>query len=255
MFEYSFIGIAWVFLIYAIIGWCLEVITATINTGKFVNRGFLNGPYCPIYGVGVIGVLILLTPIKDSLPLLFVSSLIITTALELITGYLLKKIFNQKWWDYSKENFNFFGYICLKSSILWGLACVLVFYVVQPIINNFIYSARNDIGNIIVILLLFVLAIDVVITVISLMKVKKKNLMLQDIGDRIRSLSGAIGQNISDGTVHAMNFSGNNMKELENLKKKYQTVINKKTLGYNRIFKAFPVLGSIKPKLPEDKNK
>ena len=255
MFDYSFIGVVWTFLIYAVIGWCLEVITSTINNGKFINRGFLNGPYCPIYGIGVIGVLTLLAPIRDNLLLLFISSVLLTTALELFTGYILEKIFNQKWWDYSKENFNLSGYICLKSSLIWGLACILVFYAIQPMIKDFIYWSSGNIGDIIALSLLVILLLDVAITVISLSKVKKKNLMLQDIGDRIRSLSGAIGQNISDSTVHAMNFSDNNKKELENLKNKYQAIINKKTIGYNRIFKAFPVLGSIKPKLPEDKEK
>jgi len=255
LFDYSFYGIIWVFILYSVIGWCLEVIVSTMNSGKFINRGFLNGPYCPIYGVGVMSVLLLLLPIKDNLLLLFVSSILLTTALELGTGYLLERIFNQKWWDYAGENYNFKGYICLQSSLIWGLACVFVVYVVQSIINNFVHLSSGDAGNLIASALLFIFMLDIVITIISLSKVKQKNLILQDIGDRIRSLSGAIGQNISDGTTQAMKFGDNNMQELESLKKKYHVIINKKTFGYNRILRAFPKLGSIKPKLPDDKEK
>lgn len=235
MLNYSFYGIVWIFVIYSVIGWCLEVISSTIRTGKFINRGFLNGPYCPIYGFGVISVLILLLPFKDNLLLLFVSLVLLTTTLELITGYLLERIFNQKWWDYARENYNFKGYICLQASLIWVLACVFVIYVTQPIIDNFVDWSSGHIGSFVIFSLLAVFALDLVVTIISLSKVKQKNLVLQDIGDKIRFLSGAIGQNISDGTAQAMKFNDNNKQELENLKKKYNVVINKKTLGYNRI--------------------
>lgn len=81
------------------------------ETGKFVNRGYLAGPACPIYGFGVLGVLYLLTPLKSNLAVLFAGSVIITTLLELVTGFLMEKILHDKWWDYSNKPFNFHGYI------------------------------------------------------------------------------------------------------------------------------------------------
>ena len=107
------------FFIYAFLGWCTEVIYACVNSGKFVNRGFLNGPYCPIYGFGVVAVVMCIYPAKDNLHVLFFGSVILTTALEFITGFILEKIFNEKWWDYSDEHFNIKGYICLKFSLMW----------------------------------------------------------------------------------------------------------------------------------------
>ena len=78
----------WIFFIYAFLGWCTEVSYAALNTGKFVNRGFLNGPVCPIYGFGVVIVLACLTPLKGNFVLLFLGSVVLTSALEWITGFL-----------------------------------------------------------------------------------------------------------------------------------------------------------------------
>ena len=102
----------WIFFIYAFLGWCTEVSYAALVTGTFVNRGFLNGPVCPIYGFGVVIVLTCLTPLAGSLPLLFLGSVVLTSALEWLTGFALEKLFHQRWWDYSDEPFNLSGYIC-----------------------------------------------------------------------------------------------------------------------------------------------
>ena len=113
---YTLYEIAAMFFIYAFLGWCIEVIYCGLNEGHFINRGFLNGPVCPIYGAGGVCVILFLTPIKDNIPLLFVGSAVLTSAMELITGYLLNKIFHARWWDYSDAPFNVGGYICLKFS-------------------------------------------------------------------------------------------------------------------------------------------
>ena len=107
--EYKFFQLVFIFFIYAFFGWVLEVIRAALHEKKFVNRGFLSGPYCPIYGFGVVSVLLLLTPLKTNLPLLFVSSIILTSTLEFAAGFILEKLFYQKWWDYSTYRFNFNG--------------------------------------------------------------------------------------------------------------------------------------------------
>ena len=107
----NFYEVLWIFIIYAFIGWCAEVSYAAVNRGIFVNRGFLNGPYCPIYGCGVVIVVTVLTPLKDNLFLLFVGSVVLTSVLEYITGFLLEKVFHNKWWDYSNMPFNINGRI------------------------------------------------------------------------------------------------------------------------------------------------
>ena len=241
MFNYSFYELVLLFVIYAFLGWCLEVAIAKIQTGNFINRGFLNGPFCPIYGFSVMAVIILLSPFKSSLLVLFIGSVLLATFIEFITGYILEKTFNQKWWDYTDEPLNIKGYICLWTSLAWGIACVIVIYILQPLVNNFIHWLSNDVGNIIAISLIIVLLTYLVVTISSLSKVRQKLIVLKDIMDKI----GLMSKNISD----------NNLQELDTLKNKYKSIIDIKIIGYNRIIKAFPKLSSEKPKTAKNKSK
>lgn len=126
------------FLIYAFLGWCCEVVYAAAMHGKFVNRGFLNGPVCPVYGFGVCLVVFVLYPIKENLFALFLGSMLLTSAIELVAGYLMEKCFHHRWWDYSKRPLNIGGYVCLLFSLLWGLACVLVIDVAHPLVAKLV---------------------------------------------------------------------------------------------------------------------
>ena len=90
----SLYDIAWYLLLYSFLGWCSEVIFCSVNAGKYVNRGFLNGPLCPIYGFGSVIMIVLLTPLTKSIWMLYIGSMILCSMLELITGFLLKKLFH-----------------------------------------------------------------------------------------------------------------------------------------------------------------
>lgn len=108
------------FFVYGFLGWCTEVIFAAFKQHRFVNRGFLNGPICPIYGVGVTLVIACLEAFQSNLLLLYISSVILVTVLEGVTGWAMDKLFHNKWWDYSKLPFNIGGYVCLLFSLIWG---------------------------------------------------------------------------------------------------------------------------------------
>lgn len=145
----TFYDLLWYFTIYSFLGWCSEVIFATVTTGKFVNRGFLNGPVCPIYGFGMSLVLLVLLPFSDNIPLLFIGGALLTSAIELVGGWALKKFFHTTWWDYSDQPFNLGGYICLKFSILWGLCVVVVIRIVHTAIGvaralDSLHARRNS---------------------------------------------------------------------------------------------------------------
>lgn len=127
------------FLIYSFIGWIMEEVYVGIELKKIVNRGFLIGPICPIYGVGF---LLLYFLIKTSNPILvFLESIVICSILEYSTSYILEKVFNARWWDYSKEKFNLNGRICAKTMIPFGIIGTIFLCIVQPrvqvIINYF----------------------------------------------------------------------------------------------------------------------
>ena len=122
------------FLAYSFLGWTCETIYCSIGQGKFVNRGFLNGPLCPVYGFGAMAVLVFLRPIQNNIPLLFLCGMLVTSIIEYITGYLLEKLFATKWWDYSTYRFNIHGRVCLRNSLMFGVLSVVAARVVDPVV-------------------------------------------------------------------------------------------------------------------------
>ncbi|HBN80313.1 MAG TPA: hypothetical protein DD433_02900 [Ruminococcaceae bacterium] len=134
----TFISLVLLFTMYSFLGWLCESIYCSIPEKRFINRGFLNGPFCPVYGFGALLNITALLPASGKLPFpwdfafLFLGGMILTSALEYATGYLLEKLFHATWWDYSKHRFNLHGRICLHNSLLFGLMSVLLIKVIHP---------------------------------------------------------------------------------------------------------------------------
>ncbi|MCD7730657.1 MAG: hypothetical protein LUI05_04070 [Oscillospiraceae bacterium] len=171
--SYSLYQLAFIFLIYAVLGWICEEVFAFVKHGKIINRGFLAGPVCPIYGFGMLIISACLAPIRNIPLLLFLGSAILTTALEFLTGFILEQFFHTKWWDYSKEHFNVKGYICLKFSILWGLAGVFMMDIVHPPVMKLIDRIPHKIGCIILAVAAVILVIDITTTLISMIDLRR----------------------------------------------------------------------------------
>lgn len=274
---YSCYQVLALFCIYSFLGWCVEVAYAAVNSGKFVNRGFLNGPVCPIYGFGIVTVILTLEPLKNNLFILYIGSVIVTSLIELVTGFVLEKIFHDKWWDYSDDHFNIKGYICLKFSLLWGIACILVVDVVQPLIVDLVNLIPVNMGKILVTIFIVLFFVDFLVTLSNISKFKKKIRVLDELAGKIRKLSDEIGIDISDEVFMAMEGQEtvkkdvNNIKkavsskvnvekrrkELAELKEKYEEFTKKQKIGNERIFKAFPALqkGRYKKYIDKVKNR
>lgn len=165
----SFYKLLCYFIIYSFLGWCGEVIYKFSETGRFINRGFLFGPILPIYGFGVVIVIVCLTPIKKKLILLFTSSIVLTTTLEYITGYILELLFDTKWWDYSHVPFNINGYICLEASLIWGFGCIIIMYLVHPIVELFVTWLSKKLVIVFHLVFFILLAIDIIFSVSTLL--------------------------------------------------------------------------------------
>lgn len=241
----TFYEVVWIFIIYAFIGWCSEVSYAALDQGIFVNRGFLNGPYCPIYGVGVLIVVAVLTPLKENLLLLFTGSFLLTSILEYITGCVLEKAFHNKWWDYSDKPFNIKGYICLKFSVLWGLACSFIMLVLHPIIFGFIHIIPKIIGIVLLIFLITAFAVDCIFTISNILNFNKRLIVMSEIAEKLKMISNEIGEDIYEKTTDAIE-----KKEMyEKLSKRYRELAEKKIYGHNRLLKAFP---GMKSRIHED---
>ena len=257
---YEFI---WIFIIYAFIGWCTDVAYAALNTGRFVNRGFLNGPYCPIYGFGVVIVVAVLTPIKDNLLILFVGSLFLTSVLEYFTGLVLEKIFHNKWWDYTNEPFNIQGYVCLKFSIMWGLACTFVMKLVHPAIYKAITVIPFVAGVAILVTIMIGFTVDCCVTVATILKFNKHLRLMNEMAARLHQISDEIGEHIYENVSIAVEKSEqfqdeheeflqkvaekrmDKRAEYEELIQKYKALYEKKNIGFSRLVKAFPGMESL----------
>lgn len=120
------------FIIFSFLGWCLEIAFGCVTTKKFVNRGFLVGPLCPIYGTGCVLLYLLLRQYANDPIILAVMSMLVCSIVEYIASYLMEKIFKARWWDYTEFKFNINGRICLEMAIPFGLLGLLVIYVLFP---------------------------------------------------------------------------------------------------------------------------
>lgn len=243
-------GAMWIFLIYGFLGWCAEVVFAAVCLGKFVNRGFLCGPICPIYGFGVLIVGTLLTPVADNALLLFVCSVLLTSALEFITGWVLERMFNEKWWDYSDDKFNLKGYICLKFSLMWGVACVIVMKTIYPMTLTLIHHFPLALGITLMCICLVLLVSDLTITLVASIGFAGRMKRLAEVEAALKKISGEIGEELFGGVKAVKAVSekhGTQLDELsENRRKlllKYKSLLTKYKLVDYRLSRAFPKLG------------
>ena len=242
----------WIFIIYAFLGWCSEVAFAAVNKGKFVNRGFLNGPVCPIYGVGMLIVVLCLWNLRDRPLLLFVGSALLTTALEFVTGFVLERFFHDKWWDYSDMPFNIKGYVCLKFTILWGLAASFIIGAIHRFIYMLIEKTPFVLGAILLAVFSAAFIADFIVTLTALVKLPKKLKAMAEAERALRAVSDKIGENISDTTIAAKEkgeaLAEENKPRLEELKAEYEkkkkelSAMLERNFVQRRIFKAFPNL-------------
>lgn len=236
-----------IFIIYAFLGWCTEVSYAALDLGKFVNRGFLNGPYCPIYGVGVLIVIGVLTPLKENLLLLFAGSFFLTSVLEYVTGWVLEQVFHNKWWDYSDFPFNIKGYVCLKFSVLWGLACSFIMLVLHPVIYKFIQVFPKTAGVVFLIAVLSAFAVDCIFTVSTILKLNRRLKVIDEVAGMLREISDEIGENIYENVAEAMEkkeIAEKKKAEYERLAKRHKELLEDRIMGHERLLKAFPGMKS-----------
>lgn len=200
------------FFTYSVLGWIMEVTLKLITERKFINRGFLIGPYCPIYGYGVLLITLLLKKYQDDVIATFIFSILICGLLEYFTSYFMEKFFHARWWDYSKKRFNINGRICLETLIPFGIMGCLIIYITNPII----LSALNKIPE---------LALHIVSII----------LFICYIADNI--ISGKIISNLKE-------VSTNLRDNTEEISQKVKNIISKKSVLHRRLVKAFPLIKS-----------
>ena len=161
------------FIILAIMGWIMEVILQLVQKHKFSNRGFLIGPYCPIYGCGGVLITLTLSNLANHPVALFSTAILICGTLEYITSYLMEKIFNARWWDYSNNKFNINGRVCLETIIPFGILGLALIYVINPFIFNNLSKVSTNVINIIAIIVAILFILDSIISLTVISNVRK----------------------------------------------------------------------------------
>ena len=212
------------FITYAIAGWIMEVIGKLIECKRFINRGFLIGPYCPIYGYGALAITFLLGKYADDPVALFIMAILIFAILEYLTSYFMEKKFKARWWDYSQRKFNINGRVCLNTIIPFGLMGLFVIYVSNPFLLSKYELIPEFWLNIISGVLFVIFIADNIVSGIIIGLIKKTE---QDLGDEL------------DNT--------------EEITKKVREVLQAKSFLHRRLLDAYPNFEAVKVKIKEKK--
>lgn len=264
------------FIVWSFIGWAIEVCAHALKMGEYSNRGFLSMPICPIYGFGVLIITILLHPFTDIPILMFICSSLICTAFELFVGVTMKMIFHNVWWDYSDEHFNFKGYICLKTSILWGLGCLIVEYCAEPQIEWLVDSIPTTAGTVFIGVMGVLIIIDCSNSVAAVYKLNLRLKEISEISEKMYNSSQKLGKALADtaltavdkgseaaAAIYAKRIEGeekaaelrNDIKEnitdmkdetVEKLRARYDALVAFSDKNVERMMKAFPSMHSVK---------
>lgn len=179
MWEYQFLGVdlyhilSWLY-IYSFLGWFWESCYVSVRQKKIINRGFVSGPLCTIYGIGAVSIFLILRPLSDKVFLLYFGGVLAATVLEYVTSLLMETLFHTSWWDYSNEPFNFQGRICLTSSIAWGFFTIMMFKVLHPFVEWIVNLFSIPTGHAMIVIITILYVIDFTFSTLSALKLGQK---------------------------------------------------------------------------------
>lgn len=212
------------FISYAFLGWCMEVGCKYVQFGKFINRGFLIGPYCPIYGWGAIAITILLKRYTYDPLVLFIMSTLVCSIIEYFTSYFMEKKYHARWWDYSNKKFNINGRICLETLIPFGILGLFIMYVTNPILFN-MYKSMSEIALHVTSITLFIIFI--------------------------------VDNIISSNIISSVNVEGSKLVKdnTEEITEKVKQILREKSWLHRRLINAYPDLKDIRVKIKKVKEK
>lgn len=228
------------FIIYSFFGWILESIVKTILTKKIVNSGFLYGPFCPIYGIGAIIMLLFLGKFKNDIIILFAMGFLVLSMWEYAVGVLLEKVFQTKYWDYTENFCNIKGRVCLLNSLFWGFLGVIFIRVIHPFIENYINQISQTTIIIASVTIGIWMLIDFIVTSIKVKNIQLKVDRLKEITETIKAKLEEVKEIGESKTINIESIQ----KVIEDLKYKQTKIKRKLYRQTNRLRKAFPTMKS-----------
>lgn len=234
--EYNFIDILIYFITYSFLGWIMESIFRSVCEKKLINTGFLRGPFCPIYGIGAVIMILFLKNFSNNLILLFFISIIVFTIWEYLVGVLLEKLFHTKYWDYSDNKFNFQGRICLMNSIFWGILGVVFIQYIHPFIESIIEKVDITLLTYIYSIIGIVMLID---AITSIIKVKNIKVTLEKIEELNKEIKEKLKEITEEGKTDILENIQNLVEQLKYKRNKTMLHLYKNVY---RLKKAFPAI-------------
>jgi uncharacterized membrane protein len=236
-----------VFTVYSFLGWLTESIFCSVPVGKFINRGFLIGPFCPVYGLGGVLVVSILTQFQHDVIALYLAGVILTSLLEYLTGFALEKIFHTTYWDYSSHRFNLRGRVCLQNSLLFGVMCVVGMLYIHPALMRFLNLIPAMILPFISIGFMVYFICDAVVTIHAILQLNGKLSELQQILDEMKErASNAAAETLENLQAKIGDFLDDdtriNLRTQYEKKEKIEADIK---FFQRRVIDAFPTMKSI----------
>ena len=227
--EYSIGMLFLLFIIYSFLGWCMEMVVCYFAIRKWVNRGFLIGPICPIYGWGCLLIILLLKRYLDDPLVLFVMSMVLCSMLEYYTSYLMEKLFKARWWDYSHKKYNINGRICLDNILAFGILGLLMMYFINPFVVKMLEFVSTKVLNIVAIIIFVIFLIDNIVSlkVISGFKKVAKSIhkdSTEEITKKVREILSSQGK-LYRRLISAFDFEASE-KLIKNFKERVKSTAN-----------------------------
>ncbi len=189
MFQHS-VEYQWMtyFFIYSFLGWIFESTYVSLKERRWVNRGFLKGPFLPIYGSGAVMMLVVSRPFADDPVLIYIAGFIGATLLELVTGAAIEAVFKVRYWDYSYQKLNYKGYICLSSSVAWGFFTIGMTRWLHPAVCNLIAAVPETAGSILFAVVFTNFSVDVVLSVREAVDMRDVLIRMESVRHEIQIL-------------------------------------------------------------------
>lgn len=215
------------FLMYSVLGWLMEVINSYFIHKRFVNRGFLIGPYCPIYGIGVLLIISFLNDYMDNFLVLFILAMVICLVLEYLTSYFLELVFKARWWDYSNNRFNINGRVCLETAIPFGIGGLIIMYFINPLFTGILCKMSDKFLIILSVVLMSLFLSDLIISFLIMLKFR--SIGIKSMKDNTEEMNKIVKEYLiknSRWTKRLVDSFPNFKIRIEKIKQKYETYKN-----------------------------
>ncbi len=223
MYSYTIPQWLFFFYFYCFLGWCIESSFVSLTKRKLVNRGFMRGPFLPLYGSGAIMMLLMAKPFEDNLVLVFLAGCIGATILEYVTGVTMEALFKVRYWDYSKNKFNFQGHICLGTSLAWGGLTILMTEFLHKPVEKFVLSIPPKLLGLIVLVLTAYICADFALSFKAALDLKNVMFKLEKVKEELAHMQKRLDVLIALRNEEIADRKEEIAEELMELKLKYQS--------------------------------